>query len=147
MSKDNCTTEKSHSLVKIEENKRVAIFRNPRKLPIRVSRVDGCLVTKGIRSDFVVSEPDAASIIVELKGVDVAHACDQLFATVEHPEVKPLLEAQIGFLVICSRYPRFDSFVAKAKQKAAKRYKAGFHVVKDKGQFDIARVAAIDGPN
>jgi len=141
-----CTTTVSHSLIKVEENKRIAIFRNPARKKIRVTEVDGCLVTEGLRSDYVVSEPGVASILVELKGTDVAHACDQLFATASNSNVKPILEDQLGFLVICSRYPRFDSFVAKAKQAAAKRFKAGFHIVSDKGEFDAVRVAAIDGP-
>ena len=83
---------------------------------------------------------------VELKGTDVSHACDQLFATARNASVMPLTKERIGFLIIASKYPRFDTFVRKAKDRAAKEYKAGFHVVNNEGEFDIVRVAAIDGP-
>lgn len=141
-----CTNTVSHSLIKVEENRRAATFKNPTRKTFKVTEVDGCLITEGPRCDFIVGEPGSVSILVELKGTDVSHACDQLFATAAHPSARGILEGQIGFLVICSRYPRFDSFVAKAKQTAAKRYRAGFHVVSDKGEFDAVRVAAIDGP-
>ena len=146
MSLDSCTRAVTHSRIKVEENKRKAIFRNPQNDVYKVSVIDGCLVKDGVRSDFLVSKPDTASVIVELKGTDVEHACDQLFASAEHPNVAGLLENRLGFMVVCSRYPRFDAFVARAKQRAAKRYKAGFHVITKEGEFDIERAAAIDGP-
>jgi hypothetical protein len=133
-------------LVKVEENKRIALFRNPDRTDFKVTKVDGCLIRKGARCDYLVVAPKVASVFVELKGADVSLACDQLFATAAHEDVRPLVEGAVGFLVVCSRYPRFDSFVARAKQMAAKRYKAGFHVVTDRGEFDAQRVAAINGP-
>jgi hypothetical protein len=111
-----------------------------------VSKIDDCLVKNGPRADYLVSKVGVASAIIELKGTDVAHACDQLFASVVHANVVPLIEGSYGFLIVCRRYPRFDSFVAKAKDNASKRYKAGFHVVAKNLEFDIERVVAIDGP-
>lgn len=142
----HCSETVNHSRIKVEENKRKAVFKNPDRLNYEKSTVDGCLITKGIRSDYLVSKKGVASVLVELKGGNVEHACDQLIAAVEHPHVRPLLEEKLGFLVICSKYPRFDTFVRRAKTRCAREYQAGFHVVCDKGEFDIERVAAIDGP-
>jgi len=141
-----CTSRVNHSKIKVEENKRKAIFNNPSRQDYEVSKVDGCLITNGIRCDNLVSRCDDLSVLVELKGGDVGHACDQLFQAVKDANVTPLLKGKAGFLVICSKYPRFDSFVRRAKERAAKEYKAGFHVVCNKGEFDIDRVVAIDGP-
>lgn len=141
----SCTKRVTHSKVKVEENKRKAVFRNPNNVDYDITTIDGCLVTEGIRSDFMVSEVGSISILIELKGKDVAHACDQLMATVKRDNVKKLMESRVGFLVICRKFPRFDTFVAKAKQKCASELKAGFHVVCDQGEFDIAQVAAING--
>lgn len=141
----SCTVRIQHPLVKVEEHKRKAVFKNPNKKDYDVTIVDGCLINDGIRSDFLVSEVGSASVLVELKGRDVAHACEQLLATAKKHEVKKLLEKRTGFLVVCRKYPRFDSFVAKAKQICAKEYKSGFHVVCDKGEFDINEVVAING--
>lgn len=99
-----------------------------------------------MRCDKLVTKKGVASVLVELKGKDVAHACEQLFSSVVHENVTPLLEKNIGFMVICSRSPRFDGFVAKAKQRAAKQFKAGFHIITNEGEFDIERAVAIDGP-
>jgi len=142
----SCTETVSHSRVKVEENSSKAIFKNDHREEFKISQVDGCLVKDGIRCDKLVSKPNTASVLVELKGSDVSHACDQLFASANHPAVKPLLEKRLGFLVICARVPRFDGFVLKAKQRAAKQFKAGFHIVKNRGEFDIERAVAIDGP-
>lgn len=141
-----CTELLKHSNVKVEENKRKAIFLNPSKAEYSVTKVDGCLVTDGeIRCDYLISEIGEASALVELKGKDVSHACVQLLASAKNNKVKPLLEKNVGFLVICSKYPRFDTFVAKAKQRAAREFNAGFHVVCDRGEFNIRDLVRIDG--
>lgn len=146
MTMHKCIRNVNHSLVQVEENKRKATFRNPDRSPYSVARVDNCLITDGQRCDYMVSHDGVCSVLIELKGTDVEHACKQLLASVVHPTVTEKREKIVGFLVVCSRYPRFDTFVAKAKIECAKKYKAGFHVVTQKGEFDIARVTAIDGP-
>src|SRR4051812_27602069 len=92
-----CTRVLTHSSVKVEENKSRAVFSNPDRREYAVTKIDGCLVTEGRRADYVVTKEERVSVLVELKGVDVSHACDQLFASVEHPSVKPLLERRLGF--------------------------------------------------
>lgn len=142
----SCSTTKTDSMIKVEEKGRRAVFRNKSRESYTVTEVDGCLVTSGIRADYVVSKDDTTSVLVELKGKNIEHACAQLFASVEDERVKKVLNHRKGFLVICKRFPRFDTFVARAKIRSAKQYKAGFHVVCDRGEFDIDRVASIDGP-
>ncbi|MFC3580611.1 hypothetical protein [Sphingomonas hylomeconis] len=146
MANDKCTTPTRNSKIKVEENGRVAVFTNEENSKFKVIEIDGCLITAGVRADYMVSKGKSVSVIVELKGKDISHACDQLFATVEHDAVKEIINPQVGFLIICRRFPRFDTFVAKAKTRSARQYKAGFHVICNKGEFDIDRVAAIDGP-
>lgn len=139
-----CTKTVRFTKVKIEENKRKAVFRNPKKLKYEVTMIDDCLIKTGIRADYLVTEASNLSALVELKGTGVSHACDQLFASAENQKVKELIGKKLGFLVICSKYPRFDGFVAKAKQRAADKYKAGFHVIQNEGEFNIADVVDIE---
>jgi len=147
MSKLACTEKVSHTKIKVEENQRKATFLNPDSKEFKITLVDGCVIPRGeTAADYLIVKESVASVFIELKGTDVSHACDQLFATVEDMRIKNLIKGKIGFLVICSRYPRFDSYVARAKTKAARKYKAGFHVVVNKGEFNIERCAAIDGP-
>ena len=140
-----CTDIVKHSKIKIEENKRKAIFENPQRQAIEVSRVDGCLIKSGIRCDNLVSD-ESVSVLIELKGSDVNHACNQLFTAATHVKVTPLLRDKVGFLVIYSKYPRFDTFVRKAKDRAAKEFGTGFHVVSNNGIFCLDKVAKISGP-
>ena len=141
-----CTRRINHSKIKVEENKRKAIFNNPLNELYEVSIVDGCLVKEGIRCDSLVTKKDYSSVLIELKGANVQHACDQLFTAVSHPDVAPLIDKKVGFLVICSKFPKFDTFVRKAIDRAAKQFGSGFHVVCNQGTFDIENVVKISGP-
>jgi hypothetical protein len=141
-----CIEDITHSKVKVEENSRKATFKNPNATKYQRVKIDGCVITEGPRCDYIVREIGSTTVFVELKGRDVEHACHQLLSTHEHEAVKSLIEKNVGFLVICKKYPRFDTYVARAKQACAKKLGAGFHVVCDSGEFDISRVAAIDGP-
>jgi len=139
----DCTQIVSHTTVKVEENKRKALFRNPESKSYRVTRVDDCVVTEGPRADYLVVADGTHSVLVELKGKNVAHACEQLFASARHKDVARLITPSLGFLVVCSRFPRVDTSVLKAKTKAAREYNAGFHVVCDKGSFEIEKIVSI----
>ena len=68
----------------VEENRRIARFRNPDRgrVKVRIVTVDGGMVAVGIRADYVVAHPELVDVIVELKGSDIAHAIDQIRATV-----------------------------------------------------------------
>ena len=136
-----CTVSCKDSLIVIQEKKRRAVFRNLEKTDYKVTRIDDCLVKDGVKVDYLVNKVGVASVLVELKGSDVDHACDQLEATVRHPLVAPLLEARIGFVIVCSRYPRIDTKVQRAKSRLARDFKAVLKVVCDRGEFDIERVA------
>ncbi|QDE01469.1 hypothetical protein [Roseomonas mucosa] len=143
-----CIKTNKFPLVSVKENKRQATFKNPERKPHKIVEIDGCLIdgSEEIKCDYLVSEIGSSSVLIELKGGDVEHGCEQLLATAEHDAIRPLLEKRVAFLMICSKYPRFDSFVAKAKQKCAKKYKTGFHVLCDRRELEMHRVMEIDGP-
>lgn len=117
----HCVEVVSHSKVKVEENKMKVIFLNPTCQDFRRGRIDGCLVVDGIRADYFVSGC-GKSVLVELKGCNVDHACKQLFAAAEHENVKPLLTGKLGFLIICSKFPSNTTSVQIAQDKAKKKY-------------------------
>ncbi|AZI35824.1 hypothetical protein [Caenibius tardaugens] len=79
------------------------------------------------------------SVIVELKGKDLDHACQQVMATIAHADCQPWLEAKRGILIVCSRYPSFDTSVAKAKVAARKRG-IRLSVVCDKADTEFEKV-------
>ena len=141
----HCTKSVNYSNVKVEENKRKAVFKNSDCEVFKISKIDGCLITDGPRADYLVTKDKCCSVLIELKGTDVNHACEQLFSSALNDSVKSLCEKRLGFLVICSRFPRFDTYVLKAKTRASKEFKAGFQVICNHGEFDIEKLCSISG--
>jgi len=117
-----CVETVNHRRIKVEERKRKAIFLNPEQTEYRRGKIDGCLVTSGIRADYFVSG-EGRTVIVELKGSDVDHACKQMFEAIEHAAVKPYVGKRCGFLIICSRFPSDTTTVQLAKNAARTKYK------------------------
>jgi len=122
-----CVEIVSHTRIKIEENGMKAIFLNPTREACEKGHIDKCLVTEGIRADYYLSN-SSKTIMIELKGCDINHACAQLFKAAEHPKIKPKLKKSLGFLIICSRVPSSSTSSQIAEQKARKKYKAKFKV-------------------
>lgn len=116
-----CVDEITHKKIVVAENGRKANVLNPQEKVFRRIQVDGCLVNQETIADWIVSEVGVASVIVELKGSDVKKACRQLMATLKHQDCIPWLEEKIGFLVVCSRVPSFDTSIARAKLEARKQ--------------------------
>lgn len=117
-----CVEQVKHSNVTVGDkgSKYKANFPNPGKSAFQKVHVDGCLVTEGARADWIVTKVGVGSVIVELKGKDVAHACEQLFSTLRHADCQEWLEAKRALLIVCSRVPSFDTAIAKAQVKARK---------------------------
>lgn len=134
---NNCIETVTHSRIKVEELKRKATFRNPTNKPYKKGRIDGCLVKEGIRADYFV-DGEGKSVLVELKGCDIDHACAQLFAAVEHANVKPHLSEKIGFMIICSRYPSHNTSVQLSAAKARRRYGAKLLVFTREREVDMS---------
>ncbi|MGK9167919.1 hypothetical protein KXR53_16550 [Inquilinus limosus] len=117
---NGCVEEIRHKKISIEERGRKVDFTNAKEDLFRRIQVDNCLIKEGHRADWIVTKVNVGSVIVELKGKDVRHACKQLFATLESENCKEWLENKIAMLIICSRAPAFDSFVIDSKTRARK---------------------------
>lgn len=142
---DCCTLIQSHSKIQVEENGMKACFNNLERLNYTVTKVDGCLITKGRRCDYLVSKTNIASVLVELKGKSVEHAINQLLESISHPKVKPLLNSKIGCLIIASQSPSFNRFIREAQTKFA-RHKSGLTIRTKKGEFNILDLTKIAQP-
>lgn len=118
-----CISVVNHSKVKVEENKRKAVFINSNRENYEIGIIDGCLVKSGIRADYFVSSAET-TVLVELKGTNIDHACNQLFAAVEHANVKDKIKDKVGFLIICSRVPTATTSTLISQQKAKRIYNA-----------------------
>lgn len=148
MTCESCRNPTSDSKIKVAEGARSAIFRNSARALYFRTRVDGCLLKNVTAADFVVTCTGVGSVIVELKGVDVEHAVEQVDATANYLKGCTAADSilPLAGLVICSRYPRFDTKLQSITKKFVKRHKAPLHVVARNDEFDLDRVLAFDGP-
>jgi len=90
---NSCVQTVSHSKIKVEENGRKVIFLNPSRAQFMKGRIDGCLVTSGIRADYFVGG-EGKTVLIELKGSNIEHAFEQLLKAAEHSNVKSFLRAR-----------------------------------------------------
>lgn len=134
----SCINTVSVSKIKVEEKGRKVVFLNPDNLTYKRGKIDGCLVTDGIRADYFVSG-EGHIVFIELKGCDVDHAARQLMAAASHANVKPYLEEKICFLILCTRYPRADTTIQRMMELAKKKYKAKFRIMTNQREIEISR--------
>ena len=79
-----CIHSTTDSQIKLEEKGRKIIFRNPQRLTYKVVQVDGCTLKEGIKCDkLLLSADEQEERYVELKGVDVLHAIQQIETTID----------------------------------------------------------------
>ena len=113
MSGPDCCSIRSESNIKLMENARVAVFTNNSHEKYTVCRVDGCQISNSLAADFSITKHDHCAI-VEFKGCDVQHAIKQINATLKHLKLKGL-DSRYAALVVCSKYPSFDTTVQREK--------------------------------
>lgn len=80
-----CVRETNAPNIKFEENNRKIIFLNPQRRKYKRVDVDGCTICNdNLRCDkMLLSFDEHEERYVELKGVDVMHAIDQLENTIK----------------------------------------------------------------
>src|SRR6266511_1259184 len=89
-----CQKKTNERKVKVEEYRKKAVFLNEARSEFVITRVDGCVIKDGVRSDWVVTRLAIGDVIVELKGVDVGHGLKQVRATADYWKAKQLLEGK-----------------------------------------------------
>lgn len=148
MTCEGCREVTKDSNVKVSEGARSAVFKNADREVYHRVRVDGCLIKNRISADFVVSRPGVGSVVVELKGTDVEHAVAQIDATIQHMRgcEKSKELGPFAGLVICARYPRFDTSLQRLTKNFVAKHKAPIHVVARNDEFHLDRVLSFDGP-
>ncbi len=119
--KSPCIEHLHESRIKVEEKGKSAVFLNPQRLEVLRVKVDGCLRTNTIASDWIVASPDCGDIVIELKGCDVSRAIDQIIATLAFWRNHELCSTSQSALIVCSRYPRFDTKLQRGKVKLQKK--------------------------
>ncbi|WP_306393237.1 hypothetical protein [Telluria beijingensis] len=135
-----------HSKIKIEENGRKAIFLNATKETFHLVQVDGALLKNVVASDFVLAKLKVGDLVIELKGMDVDHAVEQVFETASYWRDKNYRQGGIAALIVSSRVPAFNTKIAKYAARFKKSFNGPLHVVSQNREFTFERALSFDGP-
>lgn len=140
---DCCISLKNDKKIRINDAGKKVVFLNEEKSEYEVVRVDGCFITEGKRCDFFLKNTGMASVFIELKGKNIEEACEQLKVTASNKKILTKKEKKNGFLVVCSRYPRFDTYIARYKEYFAVQHKSGFRVIQTDREVRLLDVVDI----
>lgn len=141
-----CVTVTSVSNIKVEENGRSAVVRNPENLEFEVVEVDGCVETDGRRADWVI-ERDRASVVVELKGRGVEHGADQITATAHRWVTTEQRCDRIAGLIVARQYPKSSASIQRKQEHFAKTFQAPLHVVTKNTAYEFEFLFSFRGPH
>lgn len=122
-----CIRETTDSVIRFGESRSVIRFHNPNRLLYKRVQVDGCAIRDGERCDnLLCSADEREERFVELKGVDIPHAIDQLRSTIlrigEHNDNRHCY-------VICTKVsPHITTAIQKAKKEFRKKYNSDLQI-------------------
>ena len=136
----------NNSKIKVAENKRQAIILNLERKDYYVIKVDGGLIKNSIASDYVVSKLEVGDVVIELKGMDVDHAVEQVLATAEYWSREGLRNGEIAGMVVCSRKPSFFTKAQRFQTTFARKFNAPLHIIPRNDEFVFERLLSFDGP-
>lgn len=106
-------------IIKVKENTSTFEMLNKERRKIDKMKVDGCVITNGIRCDWMfVDQLSKKEIYVELKGRDVEHAYDQIVETVT--KLSKTKDNKNG-IIVCTKCPLTDTKTQIIKAKARKK--------------------------
>ncbi len=138
MIKAECKSFVKDSIVKVSERKsRHATFNNKAKAEFIKIQYDGCCKLNKIACDWVLVKSDVGTLAIELKGADIDHACVQIEETLNEISKQSDLPKKFSALIVCSRVPKVDTKVQRAKQRLAKQFRAPLHVKEDARNLDF----------
>jgi hypothetical protein len=104
-------------------------------------QIDGYIVTNGKRCDKLIlverNENDWAEIFIELKGIDVASAIEQLKTCLDNPIFKHITNKELRARIIAQSFPsnKSNPIMEKAKIEFIKKYHCDLRGMKS-GQQD-----------
>ncbi|WP_139205995.1 hypothetical protein [Luteibacter sp. 329MFSha] len=105
-----------------------------------MTKVDGGLVNHQLAADYVVSFPDTGNIIVELKGKEIRHACEQILATAKLLERCGAPRRAVGALIVCTRVPSTDSTTSRLKNEFLKKHGTRLHIKSGNLEHDALKL-------
>ena len=119
-----CCSAHGDAIVSRSENGKKFEILNPDRKKIQVCRVDGCLlVGAGKKCDYIFVVHGGRAMFVELKGVDMVRALNQIMESAESLRVEKWLGAKVSYIVSAPN-PKANSTYLSEIRKLSARFKA-----------------------
>ena len=118
-----CICSTKDSQIKFEENKRKIIFLNPSNHRYKKVKVDGCAIKTGQKcDDLLISQDEHEEHFVELKGVDIMHAIDQLEQTIL--KIGEFDDNRHSYIICTNGAPAYTTTIQKKQNYFRQKYKS-----------------------
>ncbi|MEM6053025.1 hypothetical protein AAH450_20970 [Erwinia sp. P7711] len=137
----NCIKFTNKKIVPFKEQKSSFILNNQKSRDLEIHHVDGCVITNGIRCDWMVIDTESGKeIYIELKGTDLNHAFEQLKETIRKltKDQKKIKSA----LIICTRSPMSSSEIQIMQKSIFQTHKAKLYVKTSEYRENIEKLIA-----
>lgn len=130
MSHDFCEVT-TVSRIKVSEKGQQAVILNLENETYHKIKIDGGLVKNVKAADWAIkkiSENSCETLIIELKGTDVEHAISQISESIKHIKAYDNKCKKFGALIVCNRFPKFDSKVRKGQDELYRTLRTPLHI-------------------
>lgn len=122
-----CVNVTQDPIIQFVENRRTMRFINSSRDIFKRVQVDGCAITNGIRCDkLLVSDDEHREFFVELKGVDILHAIDQLRTTIV--SIGEYEDDRHAYIISTNVAPVYTSIIQRAQKEFRNRYNSELRV-------------------
>lgn len=117
MAAGTCSRLRTDKLICVEENGRKFSLINKQQCEVTQTRVDGCAIKKGKACDysFEIHGKSNRIMYVELKGKNVAYACEQIMATIKFFESGHLSKKREAYIVSSKVRPQMRTNIQNHK--------------------------------
>jgi hypothetical protein len=120
---ERCEVRTKDPRIVCEEKASKITFLNELRQETRRIRVDNCVITEGLRCDFLVISATGVEHFVELKGRDIDHAIEQLEASIN--AISPRKSRLLRYcFIISSRCPLLTPKIQEFKAQFRKKFNA-----------------------
>lgn len=124
----NCIQATCDSMIQVSDCGQKLTFINIDNNWFSKIRVDGCVITEGRRSDFVV-EKGTRGIVIELKKGSVENGADQVLETARRWKIEDRC-VEICGIIVGRSYPRASAGLMVKQRIFQKEHNRPLHVIK-----------------
>lgn len=134
-----CKEDKFDEKIVLQENKSKITFLNPKRIKVLKIKVDGCVIqdNESLRCDYILIPDPEIEIYVELKGNDVAHAVEQIEATIKTLSENVQNKKKLCFIV-STRVPKLTTSIQQIQSQFKKKFNASFRVKSGQDTYDLS---------